>query len=71
MPRTDLDNHQQALGVIACIRLGLAGAMSMLELLINLVPTGSTRNAITEINIKLGQLRVDLANINDAMANQR
>lgn len=63
-------NHDQAMAVTNCVRLDLGATMSMLEYLINLVPSGSTRNAITEVNIKLGQLRVDLANIAASMEQQ-
>lgn len=65
--RTPEQNQQEAMGVVACIRMDLTATMTMLEHLINLVPSGPDRNAITEVNIKLAQLRVDLANINAAM----
>lgn len=64
-------HHARALGVLEAIQRDLTATMDNMEHLINTVPTGANRNAITEVNIQLGQLRVDLANIYKTMREQK
>lgn len=65
--RTPEQTRQEAMGVVACIRMDLGATMTMMEHLINLVPTGPDRNAITEVSIRLASIRVELALINRTM----
>lgn len=65
--RTVEQNHHEAVGVINALRWQLSSTESTMNYLVSLVPSGGIRNSITDVNIRLAQLRENLANISATM----